>query len=228
MRLPISMALVTVLGLTSLAAEPLPAPTPLPESPTPPVFGPIRRSTVDETAELPATRDADTYVYIVNGLDPFHWANLKRLAERLRVSGFPNTKFGEYFDMPSFEAEIRKLRARDPYARIALIGYSAGCYPVIASAHRLLNDGIPVALVGYIGGDFLTDTPYNRPPNVTRVVNITGNGFLLSGHNLIWNGTDLQNASNLRLNGVSHFNLPGRPETFRVLYDALLSLSTVR
>lgn len=204
------------------SAQPLPSPTPLPEERIIPGI----RTPTQEAAELAWTRDPDTWVYVVNGMDPFHWAQLKQLADRLRLAGFPNTKFGEYYDMPAFEEEIKRIRCTKPHARIALIGYSAGSYTVLASTHRLLREGYTIDMLGYIGGDMLENTGYCRPPQVRHVVNITGNGFLLTGYNLVWNGTTLNNAANLRLRGVKHFDLPQHPETFRWLYDGLIRISS--
>jgi len=233
--MPFRGCVILLLGLSfaaggaALAADPapvpngspLPAPTPLPVE-APGWLGSLRRSPADDAAELPATRDTQTYVYVVNGFDPFHWAHLKRLADRIRISGYPYTKFGEYFDMPAFEAEYRKIRAENVHARVVLIGYSAGCYPVVASAQRLIREGFPVAMIGFIGGDYLTDSDYNQP-KVEKIVNIRGDGFLLTGQNLVWNGSDLRRATNVNLS-KNHFALPLRPETFKALYQGLISL----
>ena len=63
-----------------------------------------------------------------------------------------------------------------------------GTYQVRRIAERLGRDGIPVAVVGYVGGDFLSGSSAAWPTNVGRVVNITGNGYLLTGRNLIADG----------------------------------------
>ena len=51
-----------------------------------------------------------------------------------------------------------------------------------------------------------------------RVVNVTGNGFLLSGRNLFFRGAEIAGANNTRLD-VAHLDLPKQPQTV----DALLS-----
>ena len=167
------------------------------------------------------TQDPHTRVYLVNGLDPFGWAAIDKLAERIRRSGYPNTRYGEAYDIIAFEEEIRKVHAEDPSARFALIGFDIGTLAVRITANRLLRDGIPVAMLGYIGGDYLTDEPYSRPPGVERVVNVTGNGFLLTGQNLFWSGTDLTGASNARLQKTWHFDLPTNPRTLAMIVDGL-------
>ena len=94
-----------------------------------------------------------------------------------------------------------------------------------AAANRLLHDGIPVVMLGYIGGDYLTDKEYSRPPGVGVIVNVTGNGFLITGRNLFWTGTDLTGASNERLRGVRHFDLPRDPRTQAALLAGLAQVS---
>ena len=172
-----------------------------------------------------ATEDLRTRVYVVNGADPFGWAGLARLAARVRANGYPQTRYGEVYEVGAFEREIRDTATRDPAARFALIGFSAGTLPVRAAAHRLAAEGVPVALVGYVGGDYLTDTEYSRPAGVGRVVNVTGNGYLVTGRNLFWNGTDLTGAANVRLAGVPHFGLPTHPATYRALMAGLADVS---
>ena len=80
--------------------------------------------------------------------------------------------------------EIRAASAADPSARFALIGFSAGSYKARALANRLIHSGVPVAVVGYIGGDYLRDKSDTRVPAPGLVVNITGDGYLLTGAQL--------------------------------------------
>ena len=90
-------------------------------------------------------------------------------------------------------------------------------------SHKL-GDRIPVAMLGYVGGDYLGDTAYTRPAGVGRVVNVTGNGFLLTGRNLFWNGTAITGAANVRL-PASHFWLPTHPKTVAMLLAGLSEVS---
>jgi hypothetical protein len=162
-----------------------------------------------------------TRVYILNGFDPLRAGGVGRLADRLRGSGYPDTRVGGWYRARAFEREIRAAHAADPTARFAIIGYSAGAYPTRAMANRLVRDGVPVAVVGYVGGDYLRNDARSRVPGAGRVVNVTGDGYLLTGRNLLFNGTDLPGAQNLRLSGTSHFGLPTHPDTFDTLYAAL-------
>jgi hypothetical protein len=95
-------------------------------------------------------------------------------------------------------------------------------YRARAIANRLTRDGIPVAMVGYIGGDYLRNTPSNMPGG-TRVVNVTGDGYLLTGRNLFFNGTELSGADNVRMPGVRHFSLPKQEQTLSALVSGINS-----
>lgn len=191
----------------------------------PPVYSHAAISPAEACGAYANESDGRTYVYLVNGADPFKWAGLDRLAERIRKSGYPRTRYGEAYDINGFEKEIRRVHAEDPSGRFVLIGFSYGTLLVRSTANALLRDGIPVAMVGYIGGDYLTDKENSRPGGVAKIVNVRGNGFLLTGRNLFWNGTDLTGATNERLAGVNHFGLPMNPRTWELIGAGLAEVS---
>ncbi len=175
-------------------------------------------------AEPPApvgTVAGHVHVYILDGFDPIGASGVTQLGEQLRNAGLPATQVGGWYRAWAFEREIRALHAADPTARFALIGYSAGTYAARAAANRLIRDGVPVAVVGYIGGDYLRDTEETRVVGARQVVNVTGDGYLLTGRNLLFNGTDVTGARNVRLVGTRHYSLPTHPDTFAKLYSAL-------
>ena len=62
--------------------------------------------------------DTRTRVYVVNGVDPLHVAGLNQLADRIRSSGYPHTRYGPVYDISDFEREIRKVYAGDPSAAV--------------------------------------------------------------------------------------------------------------
>jgi hypothetical protein len=155
-------------------------------------------------------------VYVLNGVDPFGFGGLRDMTSRIRQNGY-QTRYGAWYEVLSFEREIRQVHDLAPSTQFAIIGYSFGVYRAKALANRLTRDGIPVAMVGYVGGDYLRNSASDVPAGV-RVVNVTGNGFLVTGRNLFWNGTDLTGADNLRLR-ANHFDLPKQQETL----DALLA-----
>jgi hypothetical protein len=160
-------------------------------------------------------------VYVLDGFDPTGLAGTGRLAERLRRAGFPRVEVGGWYSAGSFEQDIRAAHAADPTARFAVVGYSFGTYPARGLANRLIRSGVPVAVVAYVGGDYLSDTPATQAPGAGRVVNVTGDGYLLTGRNLFYNGTEVTGATNVRLTGTWHYGLPTHPSTFAALYAAL-------
>lgn len=181
---------------------------------------PVAKPAFANTAISPQ-RVAETFIFIVNGGDPFHFAEVEGLAKQFYQGGYQNTLVVEWHQSETLEREIRKAHQTDPYARFVLIGYSIGAYTVRTTASRMIRDGVPVALVGYIGGDYLQDNAETRLVGAGRVVNITGDGHMLTGRNLLFNGTEITGARNVRLNGIRHFNLPRHPQTFATLLEEL-------
>jgi hypothetical protein len=167
-----------------------------------------------------------TRVYIFDGLNPLGLARVNRLADRVRESGLPQTQVVRWNSAWKVEQEIRASYASDPDIQVALVGYSAGTYAARRLANRLLSSGVPVAVVGYVGGDYLSDTPSTRVSGAGRVVNVTGDGYLLTGRNLFFNGTQVSGAVNVRLGGTRHYGLPTHPTTVATLLDALSSVPT--
>lgn len=183
-------------------------------------IGPIAASMPPAMAMPTSTR-----VYVINGVDPFGWGGLAEMTERLRDSGYPDTKFGGWFEVLRFDREIRAAHRQDPGAQFVIIGYSFGVYRAKALANRLSRDGVPVAMVGYIGGDYLRNTTPLQASGGPRVVNVMGDGYLLTGKNLFFNGTDLAGADNVRMPGVRHFSLPKQEQTLNALVNGLNSVS---
>jgi hypothetical protein len=144
------------------------------------------------------------------------------MSDRIRDSGYPDTHYGGWYQVLQFDRQIRQAYRQDPNMQVVLIGYSLGVYRAKALANRLIRDGIPVAMVGYIGGDYLRNTPSSLP-NGTRVVNVTGDGYLLTGRNLFFNGTELSGADNVRMPGIRHFGLPKQEQTYNALLNGINS-----
>ena len=165
----------------------------------------------------------NTYVYVINGVDPFGWGGLSQMTERIRDAGYPDTKFGGWYEVLRFDRQIRAMHRQDPGAQFVIIGYSWGVYRAKALANRLNRDGIPIAMVGYIGGDYLRNTPESLQMGSSRVVNVMGDGYLLTGRNWFFNGTDLNGADNLRMPGVRHFGLPKQEQTVGALVSGINS-----
>lgn len=181
------------------------------------------RSVAGDSVAVATPTAESTYIYVFDGFCPFGQSRIKQLTDRLHLAGFNRVQCAKWYSRPAFEREILATYAADPSAHFAVIGYSAGTFRARSLANRLIQSGVPVAVVGYIGGDYLRDTEWTQVAGASQIVNVTGDGYLMTGQNLLFNGTVVTGAWNLRLAGTSHYALPTRPETFAVLHAALLT-----
>jgi hypothetical protein len=159
------------------------------------------------------------YLFFVNGVDVLGAANFRGLCGYVQTQGFRHAYYSQMTQGNHIVRQVKQIRQDDPQAQFGLVGFSAGTYVVRDVAHGLREAGIPVALLVYIGGDFLQNSPGCRPSNVGKIVNVTGHGFLLSGGDL-FHGTDIDGAVNLRL-PCRHMLLPSRRETIDLLLREL-------
>jgi pimeloyl-ACP methyl ester carboxylesterase len=162
------------------------------------------------------------YIFAVNGLNPLCLGNFNGMCGYLREQGFEHTYFAQPYTAFWFPDEIREVRARDPAAKVVLIGFSWGANSVRALAHRLAADGIRVDLLIYLVGDTIWNTPYSRPPNVCRIVNVRGRGLVLLGG--LCDGADLDGARNEQID-CRHILAPSRRETLDLVMEELLALA---
>jgi hypothetical protein len=162
------------------------------------------------------------YVFAINGLNPLCLGNFNGMCGYLRRQGFEHVYFGQAYTSFWFADEIQEVRARDPAAKIVLIGFSWGANCVRSLAHQLGDDGIPVDLMIYLVGDTIWNTPYSRPPNVRRIVNIRGQGLVLLGG--VCDGADIDGARNEHLD-CRHILAPSRRETLEIVTEELLAVS---
>lgn len=167
-------------------------------------------------------RKDHVYIFAVNGLNPLCLGNFNGMCGYLREQGFEHTYFAQPYTAFWFPDEIREIRDRDPEAKIVLIGFSWGANSVRSMAHRLADDGIRVDLLIYLVGDTIWNTPYSRPPNVCRIVNVRGEGLILLGG--LCDGADLDGARNERID-CRHILAPSRRETLELMMEELLALA---
>jgi hypothetical protein len=170
---------------------------------------------------LPAEWRDHVYVFLVNGFDPCNTANFAGVGEYTRQLGFRRTYFGQLYHAPWFEKEIRRIHGEDRAARFVLVGYSFGSNAVRWIAQRLKREGIAVELLAYVGGDTIRNVPEDRPENAHRIVNVTARGCVWLAGGLVWEGTDLDGAANLRLAEVTHEGVPTHGHTLAMLAENL-------
>jgi hypothetical protein len=158
------------------------------------------------------------YVFIIHGMDPFDYANLTGLRDFIQGLGFNKTYYGQLYHPVHFDHEIYRIHQEDPDARIVLIGFSFGANMVRYIAQDLKAKDIHVDLLVYFGGNTLKDNDYDQPPNVGRILNILATGF-------IWNGSTMERAENVQVQGVWHFGSPTHEESVKLLTRELAAVA---
>jgi hypothetical protein len=158
------------------------------------------------------------YVFLVHGMDPFNFANLSGVRDYVQSLGFNKTYYGQLYHTWSFDDEIHRIREEDPQAHFVLIGFSFGANMVRHLAQSANEDGIPIDLLVYLGGNTLDNTPHDKPENVKQIVNILASGC-------IWNGAWMDGAINMHETNVWHFGSPTHPDTLRVLAQELVKVA---
>ena len=160
--------------------------------------------------ELPHLCRDHVYVFFIHGMDPLDFADLNGVCNYVQSLGFIKTYYGQLYHTIYFRNEVRRIHERDPEARFALVGFSFGANMVRYVANAVRADDINIDLLVYLGGNTLTNSEEDRPPNVARIVNILATGW-------IWNGATLDNAENINYDNVWHFGSPTHPQTLDVL-----------
>ncbi|MCS7167311.1 MAG: hypothetical protein NZ914_06735 [Gemmatales bacterium] len=168
--------------------------------------------------QLPAQAKQHVYIFFLNGLDPFEFAQLSALRDYCRDLGFQRCWFGQFYHRWYFQQVIEEIWQEDAEARLVLVGFSAGAIAARDLAHALKRANIPVDLLMYIGGAILTNSPRSRPENVRRLIHIRAN-------ELVFRGWAIEGADNVKCEDVWHFGAPTHPETRRRLAEALAEIA---
>jgi hypothetical protein len=182
-----------------------------------PVEPPPRELTAS-CEQVPRQCRQRVYVFFVHGVDPLDFANLSGVRDYVQSLGFIKTYYGQLYDEGYFTHEIRRIHQREPEARFALVGFSFGANEVRDIANAVRQDNIPIDLLVYLGGNTLTNAEEDRPPNVSRIVNILAVGW-------VWNGSNIDNAQNVTYDNVWHFGSPTHPYTLETLAHELAEVA---
>ena len=165
-----------------------------------------------------------TYLFFINGLDPYYLANFRGQCQYMKTLGYSNAYCGQMNHTSLFRQMINQIRKDDAEARVVVIGYSIGANYARTLANLLKDDGVHVDLLVYLGGDTIKDGAQSRPDNVGRVLNINGHGMILLGYDLLFHGDDIKGAANHRLD-ARHFLLPTRPESMELLVSYVVEMN---
>src|SRR5947209_15827084 len=114
------------------------------------------------------------------------------------------------YDTRKFEKEMCRIHEEDPNCRFVLVGFSFGANMVRYLANSARDDGIPIDLLVYFGGNTLKNEAYDQPENAARVVNILASGA-------VWNGAWMDRAENIHETDVYHFGSPSHPYSVELL-----------
>jgi pimeloyl-ACP methyl ester carboxylesterase len=185
---------------------------------------PCDPTVVNSCETAPVDGKEHGYTFVVNGFDPLRQGNLSGMTDSLRELGFPQTYLKPFWRYRAAGRQIRAIRQSDPDAKVVLVGFSLGSLLARRLANDLDREGIALDRLVYVGGDYLGNTPQSWPSNVAQVVNIRGHGLIFSGYDLFFNGADIDNALNLRLD-VRHIVLPSQAQTVESLASSMASLA---
>jgi hypothetical protein len=159
------------------------------------------------------------YVFFVHGMDPLDYANMEGVRDYVQELGFRKTYFGQVYHAWKFEKEMHRIHVEDPDARFVLIGFSFGANMVRSLANSARDDGIPIDLLVYFGGNTLKNEAYDQPENAARVVNILASGA-------VWNGAWMDRAENIHETDVYHFGSPSHPYSVELLTRELAEVAS--
>jgi hypothetical protein len=163
-----------------------------------------------------AARDR-VHVFLIHGLDPLDWGNMRGLCEQVNCLGFRRTHYGQCFDAPAFQEEILRLHCAEPDARFVVIGFSFGARKAWDLSRTLCAEGVPLDLLVCLDGKGLGMVSGDGP-GACRFVNVIAPGCLLKAPMLM-------GAENLELSGVWHYGAPTHPQTLGMLACELTALA---
>lgn len=178
---------------------------------------PIAPLTPEQCAPLkayPPCCRSHVYIFIVHGLDPLDYANLVGVRDYLQALGFRKTYLGQLYHTLEYDRELHRIHQEDPLARFVLIGFSFGANMVRTLANSAKEDGIPIDLLVYLGGNTLHNDERDQPANALQIVNILASGC-------IWNGAVMEQAVNINVPDVYHFGSPTHLATLEMLRQEL-------
>jgi hypothetical protein len=175
--------------------------------------------TAELTHGIPAPARGHVYVFFINGLDPVNLGNLTGLRDYVQALGFPKTYYGQSYHGAWFAREIRSIRAEDPDARVALVGFSLGTNIGRGLAQSLRDEGIAINLLICLSSNNVIDFAHDRPENVGRYVDVLVHGRDLGP------GDDPQTERHNLGGWVWHFGSPSHPETLDVVARELTALA---
>jgi hypothetical protein len=173
----------------------------------------------DACRTVPKCARDHVHIFFINGLDPVDLGNLSGLRNYVQTLGFTRTYYYQCFHGPWIRKEMCRVRAEDPDARFAVVGFSLGHNVGRGLADTAQADGIRLDLLVCVSSNNLVDFSHERPENVDRYIDIMVHGRDLSA-------TDDPATERHNLKGfIWHFGGPSHPETLETLSRELTVLA---
>jgi hypothetical protein len=166
----------------------------------------------DDEVTMPVAgcQQSQVHVFIIHGLDPFDYANLRGLRDHCHKQGYLQTTYAQFYHGPWVTDRIRAIKANDPSAKILIFGFSAGTLTARTVTNTLHSKhGIDVDVVVYTSGITMLDREYNRPSFVGKVIHIRDRGLI--------GGLELSRAENYKYTDAWHFGTATHERTLAVL-----------
>jgi hypothetical protein len=168
--------------------------------------------------DLPEYSRSRVYVFLIHGLDPFDYADLRGVRDYLHDLGFKKVYYGQLYHTSYFEKELVKIHHQEPDARFVVIGFSLGASMARDVALAAKEQGVPIDLLVYLCGTALFENDRERPENVHRIVNILPR--------VQWNADSFpEEIETIRVPGIWHFAAPTQPQTLDALAHEIAAVA---
>jgi hypothetical protein len=168
--------------------------------------------------DLPEYSRSHVYVFLIHGLDPLDYADLRGVRDYLHELGFKKIYYGQLYHTVYFEKELLKIHRQEPEARFVVIGFSLGASMARDVAMAAKEQGVPIDLLVYLCGTALFESDRERPDNVHRIVNILPR--------VQWNADSFPDEiETIREPGIWHFAAPTQPQTLDALAHEIAAVA---
>src|SRR5262249_44985843 len=153
---------------------------------------------------LPRDARDRVHVIFIGGLDWCALADNPAPPRYLPGPGFHPAHPAPFFPPPDPPHQNRRPDQEHPPTRFAVVGFSLGANMVSTVTRCVKDDGIPIELLVYCGGNTLCNKARDQSDNARHIVNILATGW-------IFNGSQLDRAENISEPDVFHFGTPSHP-----------------
>ena len=161
------------------------------------------------------------HIIVINGFDPSEITNAVGLSHFLETAGFPHVYYTTLWASHKYLERIREIKAADPSARIAVIGYSMGVGCARKLAKHTKEQGITIDLLVYLDAFAANHSPEHEAADAARIVNIITVPRLG-----IFGSEPLAGAQNYQFLDVRHVKVPTEPSIVQRVLEELIALAS--